>query len=361
MSVKSIFRRFYRFANPLKYIKVLLKERLGWLGIPILLPYIAYVYNDKMVITGAVIEDKGLSTPEEKQSLWSNLLAMIKRYTGDEMAGARVRIRFRGQDKVVQTNRKGVFHTILRVDETYDPAKEWQTISYTLLDEIVEGQGRVEAEGYAYFVNPKASFLVISDIDDTILVSHSTSFYKKMRLMLFKNALTRSPLEGVSLFYKALHHPDQNGPRPIFYVSGSEYNLYDLITDFFEYRGIPRGPMMLSEYKTRLFSLLRSGNKLQEKQWQVRELLERFFRHDFILIGDSGQKDPEIYLDILRMFPSRIKAIYIRYVGKKRRNRRLERIAEEVAELGSELVTVHDTEEALEHARRRGFIEHRAT
>ena len=357
MQKLRISKRYYKFPNPFKFLKVILKKKLGWLGTPKILPYIAYGNEDKIVITGAVIEDKGLSKPENEQSLFSNMIAMIKRYSGDELAGVRVKIEYNGTEKTIQTNEHGIFHTIIPNSIGYNPDHEWLSINYKLVDEVVENQGAIEVSGEVYIVNPQASFVVVSDIDDTILVSHSTNLFRKIRLMLFKNAMTRMPLDGVSLFYKMLNKSDEHGSRPIFYVSGSEWNLYDLLIDFFEFQKIPKGPLLLSGYKTKLFRLWRSGNKFQDKRLKIKDLFERFYDQSFILIGDSGQKDPEIYLKILEMFPSRIKAIYIRYTGGKKRNIRLERLAEESEKLGSRMVIIHTTEEAIKHASENGFID----
>jgi phosphatidate phosphatase APP1 len=353
MKLSSVY---HKFPDPFKFLKVVLKKKLGWLGVPMILPYMAYGNEEKLIITGAVIEDKGLSKPTSKQSLWSNMLAMIKRYSGDELAGVKVKIAYNGIEKTVQTNEKGIFHTIIPNSSGYSPEKEWQTIRYTLADQIIEDQGLIEAIGDLQIINPQASYIVVSDIDDTVLVSHSTSFFRKLRLMLFKNAMTRMPLAGVPFFYRALVESDQQGSKPIFYVSASEWNLYDLLTDFFEYQELPKGPLMLSEYKTKLFRLWRSGNKAQHKQSVITQLFERFYDRSFILIGDSGQKDPEIYLRILEMFPTRVKAIYIRYTGRKKKNKRLVRLTEESESLGAEMVIVHSTDEAVGHAVKKGFI-----
>ena len=80
---------------------------------------------------------------------------------------------------------------------------------------------------------PSARFGVISDIDDTVLVSHVTSPFKMALVSLFGNAHTRSPFPGVAEFYQALQGgvggAEQN---PIFYVSSSPWNFYDLLHFF---------------------------------------------------------------------------------------------------------------------------------
>lgn len=354
MLKKGIHNIYRKARSPFKATKLLVKKRLGWLGVPLILPYTAYGDKEKVFITGAVIEDKGLAKPTEEQKLWKNILAMVKRYSGDEIAGVRVRIDLGDISETVMTNEKGLFHTVIPAGgESHLPRE----VRFTLMDEVVEDQGTVEAIGKVFEIQENAEFLVVSDIDDTVIVSHSTRFWKKIRLMLFKNALTRSPFEGVAAFYRALHTPRGKPERMIFYVSGSEWNLHDLLVDFFEFRNIPRGPLLLSDTKTKIFKLLAAGNTFQHKTVRIRELFEFYHDHEFILIGDSGQRDPEIYLRILKMFPSRVKAIYIRHIGKKNWNKRYEDLIEEAAKMNVELIPVNNTLEAARHAAGRGFID----
>jgi len=281
----------------------------------------------------------------------------MKRYAGDEISGVRVRIEYGGRSEVVRTNERGLFHTVLPNDASPPGEEEWQPVRVTLLDQVTEEQGTVTAEGDVHINNPEADFIVVSDVDDTVMVSHSTRTLRKLRLMLSKNALTRSPFEGVSEFYRALHDPENGRKRSIFYVSGSEWNLYDLLVDFFRSKKIPRGTLLLSDTKLRLLSIFRSGNKFQQKISRIQELFELYYRQPFVLIGDSGQKDPEIYLKIAEMYPSRVKVIYIRTIGKRRRNKRLETLMQEAASLGIDMVPVQTTVEAARHALDHGFID----
>ncbi|MBS0010490.1 MAG: DUF2183 domain-containing protein [Bacteroidales bacterium] len=355
--VKKTLLFFLRKAsNPFKAVRIALKRRLGMLGAPVILPYNAYGTEDKVMITGAVIEDKGLAKPEPGQNMWKNILTMVKRYSGDEMAGVRLEITYCGQKVTVKTNERGLFHTIL----PRRPSPEGEisdNISFSLIDRLDDGEEQVRAGCKAFIVSPEPDYIIVSDIDDTVLVSHSTKTLKKLRLMMSKNALTRSPFEGVAAFYRALNKPQEGVERPIFYVSGSEWNLYDLLVDFFKDKKIPAGPLLLSDVSLSLFSIFRSGKKYNDKVERIKDLFEHYYLHNFILIGDSGQKDPGIYLKMAEMYPSRVKAIYIRYIGKKKHKGRLARQVEEARGLGTEMIIVDTSTGAARHAAGRGFID----
>ena len=358
MIKKSINFIFRKARSPFKALKIAIKNKLGWLGVPVIIPYNAYGTENKIMVTGAVIEDKGMAKPEPGHKMWKNLLTMVKRYSGDEIAGVRLRLIYREKEYILKTNEKGLFHTILPRDPSV-PAGADDIIKFSLVDSLVDDDNEYEAltaECSPFIVSPESDYLVVSDIDDTILVSHSTKTLKKLRVMMSKNALTRTPFEGVSALYRALNHSKETGERPIFYVSGSEWNLFDLLVDFFKDKHIPAGPLLLSDAKLSLLSLFRSGRKYQNKIEKIQDLFEHYYLHSFILIGDSGQKDPEIYLKMAEMYPSRVKAIYIRYIGSKKRNKRLERLLEEAREAGTEMITVRTSTEAALHAAERGFI-----
>ncbi|MGM0666280.1 MAG: App1 family protein [Bacteroidota bacterium] len=357
--VKKTLLFFLRKAgNPFRAVRIAIKRRLGMLGDPVILPYNAYGTGNKVMITGAVIEDKGLARPEPGQNMWKNILTMVKRYSGDELAGVRVEISYCGKKVIVKTNEKGLFHTILPRRASAG-GKISDSVSFKLIDRLDNGGEPARATCKAFIVDSETDYIVVSDIDDTVLVSHSTRTLKKLRVMMSKNALTRSPFEGVAAFYRALNKPEEGEERPIFYVSASEWNLYDLLVDFFEDKKIPAGPLLLSDIRLSLFSIFRSGKKYHDKVERIKDLFEHYYLHNFILIGDSGQRDPAIYLKMAEMYPSRVKAIYIRYIGRKKHNRQLARQVEEARELGTEMIVVETSTEAARHAAANGFIDTR--
>jgi phosphatidate phosphatase APP1 len=189
-------------------------------------------------------------------------------------------------------------------------------------------------------------------VDDTVLVTEATSTLSLLRKILFGNARTRLPFAGVAGFYEALHR-DQN---PIFYVSSSPWNLYDLLQDFLELNDIPSGPLLLRDWGISPRELLPTSHG-EHKLAAIEAILETYPDLPFLLIGDSGQEDPEIYREVVHEHPEQILGIYIRAVteGEKRRTK-IEELASEVDRHGVPLVLVADTLEAAKHAAGRGWI-----
>jgi phosphatidate phosphatase APP1 len=178
-----------------------------------------------------------------------------------------------------------------------------------------------------------------------------------LKTTFLRNAHTRFPFEGVAGLYRALQRgPTGSDHNPIFYVSSSPWNLYDLLAEFLDIQGIPQGPLFLRDFgiERRKFIAIPSA---VHKGRQIERILAAYPHMRFILIGDSGQEDPEIYRDVVKRHGDRVLAIYIRDVSSMMRDARVNAIAEEVRKLGVDMVLVRDSEGAAEHALQRGFIE----
>jgi phosphatidate phosphatase APP1 len=164
------------------------------------------------------------------------------------------------------------------------------------------------------------------------------------------------PFEGVAAFYRALHRGLEGRPRnPVFYVSSSPWNLYDLLVDFLTLKGLPKGPLLLRDLGLDRQKFIKSGHGTH-KIAQVDRLFEMYPDLPFILIGDSGQHDPEIYKQVVERDPDRVLAIYIRDVSTPRRAREVQALATDVEAAGVPMQLVPDTEAAAEHAVAKEFI-----
>jgi phosphatidate phosphatase APP1 len=193
-------------------------------------------------------------------------------------------------------------------------------------------------------------------MDDTVLQSEVTRLVRAARLALLENARTRLPFPGVAAFYRALWDGADGEPNPVFYVSKSPWNLYEVIADFLAIQELPPGPLLLRDWDLGL-----PGRQKQEhKTAVIGEILATYPNLPFILIGDSGQKDPEIYRALLHDHPGRIPAIYIRNVTPgAERAAAIRKLADEVHEAGSALVLADDTLAAARHAADHGWIDPR--
>ncbi|MFW5819915.1 MAG: App1 family protein [Bacteroidota bacterium] len=336
-----------------------MKQKAGWLGIPKIEPFRGFGNEETAHIHGMVIEDKGLTKPEEKQKIWKNILSTIKRFSSDEIAGVRVKAEFLGESKITETDEFGFFAFDFEIGDKLpdDTQQKWHPVSFELLDQVVEDQPETRAEGKVRIVSSDQKRIFVSDIDDTVLVSHSTQTLKKLRLMLFKNAFTRLPFPGIAAFYRQLELGKQNqSSYPFFYVSSSEWNLYDLLEDFFKYNNIPKGVFMLKKLNESIYKFWKSGGGTHEHKYEKIKLLMNYFQdRKFILFGDSGQKDKIIYKRLALEFPGRVETIYIRKISAKKSSDQ-ESIEKSLAEVNTHYLEVDSTLKMTDHALKKGYI-----
>lgn len=176
-------------------------------------------------------------------------------------------------------------------------------------------------------------------------------------MLAVSNAHTRKPFKGVTAFYQALHGGSTGKEsNPIFYVSSSPWHLYTPLVDFFKAQGIPLGPLILRELGVK--ALLGSNRHYLHKLENIERILQTYPDLPFVLIGDSGQHDPEIYKEVVERHPNRIRAIYIRNVNPDpARIEAIDRLIAEVRSSGTQLLLVPDSEFAAMHAAGEGLID----
>jgi phosphatidate phosphatase APP1 len=319
-------------------------------------PYDGYGTATVLSLFGRVVRGAALAPSRDGAGAWENLVATYRRFETDEVPGARVRVRAVGGDaeRVVTADEEGYFRCRLVLDRPLEEG--WQAVEYTLLDPPTEGEAVVH--GRTLIPAPSAAFGVISDMDDTVVRTDVTQLVRMVRTVLFGNARTRLPFPGVAAFYRALAGGGAaGGPNPLFYVSSSPWNLHDLLAEFLDLQGIPRGPLLLRDWGISSSELAptRHGS---HKQAAIRDILAAYPALPFILVGDSGQEDPEIYASIVHDHPGRVLAIYIRDVTRSpERTAAITRLAREVERVSCPLLLAEDTVGIARHAAEHGWID----
>ena len=331
------------------------KRKLDLLHPLMIQTYLGFGSRGIVYLHGRLLEAEGKEVPEEGASTWQNFKTMMHRYGSDEIPHARIRANFLGKEKIIETDGEGYFRTTFEEFDLPDSEEIWHEIELELLDKFRDEQGEVKTRAKV-IIPQKAEFGVISDVDDTILISHSADFIKKIQLTFLHNARTRVPFEGVSAFYQALQAgSDQQQQNPVFYVSSSPWNLYDLLKHFCEVHEIPEGPFLLRDIGLTDKRLLRSSHE-KHKVAQITQVFDTYPDMKFILIGDSGQKDPEIYQGLTDKYADNILGIYIRDVTPDKRDKEVKEIAENVRQKGVPMILASDTLEAARHAVEQGWV-----
>lgn len=309
-------------------------------------------------LKGRVLRQNDLSTPSDNDRFWQNILATYQRFESDEVPGVTVRVEAFGQAHTAVTDEEGYFEVTINPPNDLPPGRAWFPVRYSL-DGLAQPntQEPVVKDGHLLVSPPFSQFGIISDIDDTVLVTGATSMLQTARLTFLGNAYTRLPFGGVAAFYRAL----QSGPvttlfNPIYYVSSSPWNLYDLLVDFFRIQGVPKGPILLRDLGLDP-ALLSSASHHTHKLAMIRKVLDVNPQLPFVLIGDSGQQDPEIYAQVVRENPDRIRAIYIRDVTPETRDTSVRELIQATEVANVPMLLVEDTVAAAEHAASLGLID----
>jgi phosphatidate phosphatase APP1 len=321
----------------------------------LVVPYLGYGNAHQLRLRGRVLEDEGLNSLPHDASKWENLIGLYRRLESDQVPGARVLIRFQDIEREVVTDSGGYFSVELHLPRPLDSAG-WHTVEMALLDPPPKDGSAVSSTGSVLIPPASARFGVISDIDDTVLWTNVTNKLNMMLMLARSNAHTRKPFKGVAAFYRALHEgPSGDECNPFFYVSSSPWHLFEPLLDFLRMQEIPIGPLMLKEMGLRkMFGPDRHHN---HKLKQIEQIVRMYPQLQFILIGDSGEQDPEIYAEVVRRHPKAVRVIYIRNVNPDpSRVEAIDRLIEEVRPTGTQLIVVPDSEFAATHAAAEGLI-----
>lgn len=355
MAKKTKFIKFAdKFDDKFDAIKKKLKDRFGAEKPLLIQTYRGFGDKTSFSVMGRVLENKNFKEASEQDSIWENFLAMYKRFNSNEVPYASLVATFENSKTAIRADKEGYFKCKFQLDKPLPPNQLWHTVSFNLTDPT----GFDEKTTGKFLIPADTSNLgIISDIDDTVLRTNSSNLLSMARITLLNNAHTRLPFEGVAAFYRALHKgTSKSSINPLFYVSSSPWNLYDLLEDFFELHHIPMGPFLLRDFGIDETKFIKSGHG-DHKIVQIEKILKTYPSMKFILIGDSGEQDPEIFAQVVRDFPDRIVCIYIRDVTETKRDQAIKKLAKEVAVAGIEMLLVENSEKAAIHAAQKGYID----
>ncbi len=311
--------------------------------------YHGYGANNHVLALGQLFLKPPAPEPRYSNSIWRNAIALFRMFNVKTAPGGiGIRVEFGNESRETKTADDGFFALDWDISPRLDPG--WHEIRASVIQAPA-----ITARGSIY-IPPPDGLAFASDIDDTFLVSHSANPLRRLRVLLTKNPRTRVPFEGVVEHYKELasSHLAPGTRHPFFYVSSSEWNLYDYIKEFCRFHGMPEGVFLLSPVKT-LRSFWRSGQgKHAAKYVRIARLLKEFSALRFVLLGDDSQKDPSIYLKLAQDFPGRIPFVYLRHRVPEHLTQ-VREIERQMKDLGVEVCYFTHSATAREHSLKHGL------
>lgn len=320
--------------------------------------FLSYGTPNHFYARGRALQDENINL--DKKNIFSLLINSWKRFESDEVKNTSLTLTLPNNRKIETiTDKDGYFlvdEKIPNLDKGTNP-EGWLefSISYTQTNIGRKINDNNIFKGELLIPAKEADFGVISDIDDTIL---HTGVVSKLKWKLIINTLFKSPskrkaLEGAANFYRLLHAgSSKKNKNPIFYVSHSPWNLYLYLKKFIEENNFPKGAILLRSFRTILKR--KEVNEKTQKQKEIENILKTYPNLPFILIGDAGEYDADIYIEITKKYPERIKAIYLRSVLHHKKMKRIKKLIENYTD--TLFLVVDDSKEAIAHAKKHQFI-----
>lgn len=347
----AVVRALARVELSFDWVRWGLRRRFGRLGPLQIVTFRSFGTAQGVVVRGRVLEASMLERSLPADTRLRNFRRMLRRFNSSEVPAARVRAILDANTSEGCTDAEGYFELFVARPEDAPGAGDWHSVQVQVVDCPLRGFTPVHAAAEILLPAPDIEFAIISDIDDTVLQSHVTQKLKMIWVTFSGSPFTRMPFEGTTELYDALTAgASGRAQNPVFYVSKSPWNIYDFLIDFMDHHHLPRGPLLLRDIG------LHEAPPLDHKTAAVQRLLETYPHLRFVLIGDSGERDPDIYLATAARYPGRVAAIYIRDLGGKHSDKgRATKASERAARLGTEMIWVEHAKDALEHARSRGL------
>lgn len=274
-----------------------------------------WVAGDQARVYARVVESPRLPEDASRIPYWDVLAANVRRHGVLSFPGVAVRARLGDATGDGVTDGQG--YASIHIDVPGLPPG-WHEVEVTTHPDDPDS-GQFRGTDKVLKPDPAARFAVVSDIDDTILLTGLAEGMVALRRTLFRDAQTRRAVPGMASLYRGLERgtrgPDDPPPAPpaFFYLSTGSWAFYEMLTQFLQLHGYPRGPLFLTNWGPSDRYLRRSG--VEHKKLALARLREGYPDLPFVLLGDSGQKDPQIYLGFAQEHPGTVEAIVIIKAG----------------------------------------------
>ncbi len=256
-------------------------------------------FSEKMIVSGVILQGDFKQPGKQKKTNFSHVL------------GSYFKKPFR--NKQILFSLGGKLHQSL-TGEHGDFMLETEVVSFRdieIIDPLENNQIPIIQDYPKIFENSNYPVSVISDIDDTLMVSNTASNWNRIRTLLF----IAPPKRKFISFTRAILHSIASEKGRIFYVSKSESNLFGLLTRVIRQLKLPDGVLFLTPY-LRIKQLLRQKKGKDFKELTIRRIIDHSPNKHFILIGDDTQQDMQVYTRIAELYPGRILKIYIHKTRK---------------------------------------------
>ena len=293
MSTPPSLHRAARTEDALNRALARLLYRRGWR--PRVIPYTGYGTDGWVRVLARVL----LSPPPvgERSDV---AFRGWRHFVSAKLGGVPVAIDVAGRRHVVESGRGGYVDVMLEAD--LPPG--WSTAELRIANgQVTEAPLRV--------VGPAERLGVISDVDDTVLITALPRPFLAFWNTFVRREESRRPVPGMAELYRTLTRHDPEAL--VVYVSTGAWNLAPALQRFLRRRGFPDGPLLLTDWGPTPDGWFRSGQA--HKRATLRRLLDELPQLRWVLVGDDGQHDPALYDELVWARPDRVRLVAIRQLG----------------------------------------------
>jgi phosphatidate phosphatase APP1 len=310
--------------------------------------YRGYLNDQELVVFGHVFKSWAPDKYRIDRHGFKHAVSIFNMFNITPISNIRVILEFQGVKVETKTLKDGYFRFNIPFNQELESGWHKYRVTCQFNDFGVVETGEI--------LKPfESKFAIISDIDDTFLISYSDSFFKKLYIMLLKNIDKRKIFKDVVSHYKALSaygQENEHASNSFFYVSSSEWNLYDFINEFAKKHELPKAVIKLKKIKTGISDFLFTGRGGHDHKFEkIKDIISFYPKLKYVLIGDDSQKDPYIYERICKIFPLNVKAVYIRKTNNGEKEA-VSKLLANLNDMGVSTCYFSHSEKAIEHSKK---------
>ena len=267
--------------------------------------YNAYGNSHKVFIEGRMVYKKNYNQPLEDDTLFHNMWRKIKQLTSNEIKNEKIIAYIDNEICSTVGDDEGYFEFNIKSDQEL----------YTGYKSIA-----LQIENNPTILNINATITrnkaigIISDFDDTVIISDVTNKLKLIDNLLLKNYKQRKVVPGMAeRFQEILAQNSPNIPSTLFFVTGSPNQLFNSIERFLDYHDFPKHVLITKQIHG--YDTDPIFDQFEYKMQKIEKLFELYPAMQWIMFGDSGEKDKEVYEALSKKYPLKVKFYYIRNVN----------------------------------------------
>lgn len=340
LQAEKVYDAFHRF----------LARITGRLGKPMAAEiYFAIRHRTAVSVKGRVLLARKWRHPHVDDHALINLFQMLSRWVTPERPFSLVRASAGGASIEQRADREGYFEIDLPLHEIH---------SDEVLIELPESEVSMPSHWKILSPGTEARCLIISDIDDTVLITHAAKLLRMLATTFLGNALTRQLFPGTATLYRALQAGPEEGVcqgNPLAYVTSSPFNLHGLLYLIFKENDLPVGAFFMTDWGLHEDRWLTRSHR-DHKLDAIRKVLSWYPDMPTILIGDSGQHDTAIYIEAALANPGVVTQILIRQVSDDSRIEGLRAEVEKLTNSETRFSFFKDSDEAAAILKEAGWI-----